>query len=139
MYINNNVRDIQIYNPTKLTNPESLESFVRINMPFRCDCFDGMFLGHVFNYNLRTGDTYETISQERYANLTIEDWIQSLILMIMIDYLILDSGLFLTYPLRPGETLESISSAANLSSVLIRSYNSGVVFSQGSGLIYIPG
>ncbi|MFS7967197.1 putative non-specific serine/threonine protein kinase [Helianthus anomalus] len=74
MYINTNV--IQNYNPNKLANPESLVSFVRINLPFRCDCFDGKFLGHVFNYNLRTGDTYETIAQERYANLTTEDWIQ---------------------------------------------------------------
>ncbi|KAF5789582.1 putative non-specific serine/threonine protein kinase [Helianthus annuus] len=49
-----------------------------------------------------------------------------------------DYGLFLTYPLWPEETLDSISSAANLSSDLIRSYNPDTTFSQGSGLIYIP-
>ena len=32
-------------------------------------------------------------------------------------------GLFSTYPLRPGESLGSVSSVANLSLDLIRSYN----------------
>ncbi|KAM0031363.1 putative non-specific serine/threonine protein kinase [Helianthus debilis subsp. tardiflorus] len=147
MYINTNVSDIQKYNPTTLVNQDSLQAFVTINLPFRCDCIDGEVLGHVFNYNLGTGDTYETIAQERYANLTTEDWIQR---FNSYDYdrlpdtgnvnvtvnsscgdskISKDYGLFLTYTLRSGETLESISSATNLSSDLIRSYNPGVNFS----------
>ncbi|XP_076896371.1 chitin elicitor receptor kinase 1-like [Bidens hawaiensis] len=48
-----------------------------------------------------------------------------------------DYGLFVTYPLRPEDTLKSVASAANLSSELIRSYNPGSNFT--SGLVYIPG
>ncbi|KAI3523143.1 hypothetical protein L1887_01200 [Cichorium endivia] len=48
-------------------------------------------------------------------------------------------GLFVTYPIRQGETLDSVSSAANLSSDLIRSYNLDANFSAVNSLIYIPG
>ncbi|GJX51719.1 LysM domain receptor-like kinase 3, partial [Tanacetum coccineum] len=46
-------------------------------------------------------------------------------------------GLFSTYPLRAGENLNTVSSAANLSSDLIRSYNPNANFSAGN-LVYIP-
>ncbi|KAM0031362.1 putative non-specific serine/threonine protein kinase [Helianthus debilis subsp. tardiflorus] len=136
---------------------DSLQLFIRINLPFHCDCINGEFLGHVFNYNVTSADTYETIAQESYSNLTTAEWIQRFNTYdsdrlpdtgnVNVTFncscgnskISKDYGLFLTYPLRPGETLESISSAANLSSDLIRNYNPGVNFSQGSGLIYIPG
>ncbi|KAM0011248.1 putative protein kinase RLK-Pelle-LysM family [Helianthus debilis subsp. tardiflorus] len=122
-YINTDASKILKYNQDTVPN---VQSFVRIKVPFSCDCIDGEFLGHVFNYDLTSGDTYETIAQQSYSNLTTADWIQR----------------FNTYdPDRlpdTEETLDSISSAANLSSELIRSYNPDATFSQGSGLIYIP-
>ncbi|KAM0011243.1 putative non-specific serine/threonine protein kinase [Helianthus debilis subsp. tardiflorus] len=156
-FINTDVSNILKYNPNTIANQDSLQLFIRINLPFHCDCINGEFLGHVFNYNLTSADTYETIAQESYSNLTTAEWIQRFNtydsdrlpdtgnVNVTVNCscgnskISKDYGLFLTYPLRPGETLESISSAANVSSDLIRNYNPGVNFSQGSGLIYIPG
>ncbi|KAD6454271.1 hypothetical protein E3N88_08977 [Mikania micrantha] len=144
------------YNPNTIRNEDNLTYYTRINLPFSCDCIDGEFLAHVFTYDFESVDTYESVAQQRYANLTTEDWIQRFNVYnpdrvpdganinvtvncscgdgsISKDY-----GLFVTYPLRPGETLDSVSSAANLSSDLIRSYNPDVNFTQGSGLVYIP-
>lgn len=155
-YVNTDINNILKYNPS-IPNQDSLQSFVRINLPFSCDCIDGQFLGHVFTYAVRSQDTYEKIAKERYANLTTADWIQRFnsydpnripdtgSLNVAVNCSCGDSsiskdyGLFLTYPLRPGETLDSVSSAANLSSDLIRRYNPNANFSQGSGLLYIPG
>ncbi|MCD7453898.1 hypothetical protein HAX54_022604 [Datura stramonium] len=50
-----------------------------------------------------------------------------------------DYGLFITYPMRPGENLSSIALATNTSSRLIQMYNPMVNFSAGSGLLYILG
>ncbi|KAI3703998.1 hypothetical protein L1987_74199 [Smallanthus sonchifolius] len=154
--MNTRISNILKYNPT-IPNQDSLESFVRINLPFSCDCINGEFLGHVFNYQLSYQDTYPSIAETRYANLTTADWIQRFNsydryrlpddanINVTVNCscgdgsISKDYGLFVTYPLRPGETLDSISSAANLSSDLIRSFNPDVNFSQGSGLIYIPG
>ncbi|KAM4093127.1 hypothetical protein ACB094_06G091500 [Castanea mollissima] len=47
-------------------------------------------------------------------------------------------GLFITYPLRPEDTIESIASATSLSVELLEGYNPGKNFSQGSGVVYIP-
>ncbi|KAF5789580.1 putative non-specific serine/threonine protein kinase [Helianthus annuus] len=152
-YINTDASKILKYNQDTIPN---VQSFVRINVPFSCDCIDGEFLGHVFNYDLTSGDTYETIAQQSYSNLTTADWIQRFNtydsdrlpdtgnVNVTVNCscgnrkISKDYGLFLTYPLWPEETLDSISSAANLSSELIRSYNPDATFSQGSGLIYIP-
>ena len=50
-----------------------------------------------------------------------------------------DNGLFIAYPLRPYETADKIAYATNLSANLLQMYNPGVNFSQGSGIVYIPG
>ncbi|KAL8239384.1 hypothetical protein R6Q59_015951 [Mikania micrantha] len=151
-FMNTSPSNILKYNP----NEDNLLSYTRINVPFTCDCIDGEFLAHVFTYDFESVDTYESVAQQRYANLTTGDWIQRFNVYnrdrvpdganinvtvncscgdgsISKDYV-----LFVTYPLRPGETLDSVSSAANLSSDLIRSYNPDVNFTQGSGLVYIP-
>ncbi|KAK1418177.1 hypothetical protein QVD17_27319 [Tagetes erecta] len=146
-----------MYNSNTIPNQDNLPSLSRINVPFSCDCINGEFLGHLFSYQLGSDDTYPKIAQELYANLTTADWIQrfnsydpsslpdggNLNVTVKCSCgnssISKDYGLFITYPLRPGETLDSVSSAANLSSELIRRYNPDVNFSQGSGLIYIPG
>ncbi|XP_076904284.1 lysM domain receptor-like kinase 3 [Bidens hawaiensis] len=148
--------DIIRYNPA-IRSQDSIISGTRINIPFSCGCINTQFLGHVFLHNLSSGDTYEKIAQQDYANLTTAAWINSFnsygefripdsgTLNVTVNCscgdtsVTKDYGLFVTYPLRPGETLESVSSAANLSSELIQRYNPGANFTQGSGLVYIPG
>lgn len=48
-------------------------------------------------------------------------------------------GLFVTYPLREGQTLESVAAENNLTAEVVRSYNPSANFSAGSGLVYLPG
>ncbi|KAL4581354.1 hypothetical protein LXL04_017568 [Taraxacum kok-saghyz] len=158
-YMNTEISSILQYNRDTIPNQDSVPSFVRINVPFSCDCIHGDFLGHVFNYNIRSQDTYELIANARYANLTTAAWIQrfnsydpnripdsaNVTLNVTVNCSCGDSsiskdyGLFVTYPLRSGETLDSVASATNLSSDLIRSYNPGANFTSVNSLIYIPG
>jgi chitin elicitor receptor kinase 1 len=47
--------------------------------------------------------------------------------------------LFITYPLRVEDSLESIAVAEGVSGDLLQRFNPGANFSAGSGLVYIPG
>ncbi|KAJ9551716.1 hypothetical protein OSB04_015761 [Centaurea solstitialis] len=150
-YMNNNdINTIIKYN-------RDIRSPVRINVPFSCECINGEFLSHVFSYVVQSVDTYDVIAERRYANLTSAEWIRRFNgydptripdfarVNVTVNCscgdgsVSKDYGLFVTYPLREGETLDSVSSAANLSSELIRRYNPGANFSAGSGLVFIPG
>ncbi|XP_024959584.1 lysM domain receptor-like kinase 3 [Cynara cardunculus var. scolymus] len=156
-YTINDIDTIARYNRDIIHIRDSLPSFNRLNIPFSCDCIAGEFLGHVFNYEIQSGDTYDVIAELRYANLTTADWIGrfntydpnvipvNAPLNVTVncscgdDSVSREYGLFVTYPLRQGETLNSVSSAANLSSDLVRRYNPDVNFGAGRGLVYIPG
>ncbi|GAB2274931.1 hypothetical protein Dimus_009700 [Dionaea muscipula] len=148
--------DILSYN-TQLTSKDSIQAGTRYNVPFSCDCIDKEFLGHVFSYQTISGDTYDKIASLYYANLSTAAWIQSFNSYDPTDIQIGDSvnvtvncscgnssvsknyGLFITYPLLPGDTLSSVASYANISDTsLLTAYNPGVDFSSGSGLVYIP-
>ncbi|CAL0308688.1 unnamed protein product [Lupinus luteus] len=148
--------DIVTYNKDTIPNKDSVQAFIRVNVPFPCDCIDGEFLGHKFQYDVKTKDTYQIIAETEYANLTTVDWLKKFntypdnnipdtaTLDVTVncscgDKNVLNYGLFITYPLRPGETLDSVSKSVNLTSGLLQSYNPGVNFSKGSGLVYIPG
>ncbi|XP_058210626.1 lysM domain receptor-like kinase 3 [Rhododendron vialii] len=150
------ITDILGYN-TYITNADSIEAGTRVNLPFTCDCIDDEFLGHVFPYSVLSGDTYYEIAQTYYANLTTPAMLEQFnsypesnvpvkaVLNVTVNCSCGDAavskayGLFITYPLRVGDSLESIAAAANLSTDLLQSYNTGVDFSAGSGLVYIPG
>ncbi|KAL8264515.1 hypothetical protein R6Q59_022645 [Mikania micrantha] len=154
-YFQTSINDILKYNPS-IPNQDSIQSFERIRIPFSCSCINGEFLGHVFRYAVRSQDTYTKIAQDDYANLTTADWIQrfnnydpnripdTATINVTVNCscgnssVSKDYGLFMTYPLRPGETLDTVSSATNLSSNLIQIYNPDANFSAGSGLLYIP-
>ena len=157
-FMNTQISSILQYNRDTIPDQDSTQSFVRINVPFTCECIDGEFLAHVFNYSMRSQDTYERIASARYANLTTAAWIQrfnsydrnripdvNVTLNVTVNCSCGDKsisknyGLFVTYPLRSGETLDSVSSAANLSSDLIRRYNPDANFNSVNSLIYIPG
>ncbi|XP_004502029.1 lysM domain receptor-like kinase 3 isoform X2 [Cicer arietinum] len=148
--------DIVDYNQDTIANKDTIIAGKRINIPFPCDCIAGEFLAHTFSYDVQTGDTYETVATNNYANLTNVQWLQRFnsypannipdtgTLNVTVNCScgnsdVANYGLFLTYPLRPGETLGSVANSSNIDSSLLRSYNPGVNFNQGSGLVFIPG
>ncbi|KAG8364580.1 hypothetical protein BUALT_Bualt18G0012100 [Buddleja alternifolia] len=147
------------FNP-QIPNQDSVLAGTRINVPFACDCVGGEFLGHVFTYTTISGDTYDTISGTYYANLTNTQWLQRFNSYPAFNIpdtgarvnvtvncscgnrdVSDDYGLFITYPLRVGESLESAVAAvaSNISVDLVRRYNPTVNSSSGNRLVYIPG
>ncbi|XP_058215898.1 lysM domain receptor-like kinase 3 [Rhododendron vialii] len=145
------------YNP-QITNENYILSGFRINVPFTCDCIGGEFLGHVFRYRVQSGDdSYDVIAETYYANLTTAAWLEGFnvygpgqipanaVVNVTVNCSCGDAavsrayGLFVTYPLGVGDSLESIAAAENVSEAILQRYNPGVDFSAGSGLVYIPG
>jgi chitin elicitor receptor kinase 1 len=143
------------YNP-QLPSKDSLSSLIRINIPFPCDCIEGQFLGHFFNFNVRSQNTYTVVADTYYAKLTT---IPSLMyfnnysefnipdngkLNVSVNCSCGDSsvskdyGLFMTYPLQPNDTLNSIANQTNVTQELLQRYNVGFNFSRGTGVVYIP-
>nr|AKK25221.1 Lyk 8 [Populus x canadensis] len=143
------------YNP-QLPSKDGLSSFIRINIPFPCDCIEGQFLGHFFNFNVRSQNTYTVVADTYYAKLTT---IPSLMyfnnysefnipdngkLNVSVNCSCGDSsvskdyGLFMTYPLQPNDTLNSIANQTNVTQELLQRYNVGFNFSRGTGVVYIP-
>ena len=159
MYFSNHTISDEIvsYNRNKLQNKDILPSNIRINIPFLCGCVNDTFLGHIFTYTFQKGDTYEKVAKYNYTNLTFPGWIEKFngyspynvpdgtIINIPVrcscgdESVSKDYGLFITYPLLPGESLRSISSEFNLNESLLQGYNPGVNFSAGTGFVYIPG
>ncbi|CAK8566906.1 unnamed protein product [Lathyrus sativus] len=148
--------DIVEYNRDTVPNKDIILGGERLNIPFPCDCINGEFLAHSFSYDVQTGDTYASVAGSNYANLTNVQWLRAFnsyppnnipdtgTLNVMVncscgDRQIADYGLFVTYPLRPGETLGSVANSTKLDSGLLQRYNPGVNFNQGSGLVFIPG
>ncbi|KAG1370227.1 LysM domain receptor-like kinase 3 [Cocos nucifera] len=149
--------DVSRYNPN-ITNTDSIPSDSHVNVSFRCDLLDdGAFLGHSFSYQTIHGDTYTKIAST-YSNLTtvpaleafnsyspnqIPDGVDINVTVncscgnadVSRDY-----GLFVTYPLRPGENLSSVAAEWGLSGHedLLQRYNQGVNFSAGEGIVFIP-
>ncbi|KAL4620076.1 hypothetical protein ACB092_06G127300, partial [Castanea dentata] len=151
-------KTIVSYNKQTITNQDSVTDGVRVNVPFPCDCINGELLGHVFEYSVHSGDTYLRVAQKYYANLTTYQLLQkynsygpnnipdtNAKLNVTVtcscgnSSVSEDYGLFITYPLQPGDTVESIALATGFNVTLLRSYNQGVNFSQESGVVYIPG
>ncbi|KAK7277130.1 hypothetical protein RIF29_18280 [Crotalaria pallida] len=148
--------DIVAYNKATVPNKDSVQSDIRVNIPFPCACIDGDFLGHTFLYDVQTQDTYSRVAENNYANLTTEEWLKRFnsypannipdtgTLNVTVncscgDRSVSDYGLFITYPLRPGDTLGSVANEVGLDAGLLQRYNPGVNFNQGTGLVYIPG
>ncbi|PIN21170.1 Non-specific serine/threonine protein kinase [Handroanthus impetiginosus] len=154
----NSIPSILSYNP-QIPNQDVVLADTRINVPFRCECLNGSkYLGHLFTYTSSPGVTYNLIAGTYYSNLTTAQWMErnnnypasnipdtGVPLNVPVNCSCGDSdvsedyGLFVTYPLRPGESLESVASTSNLTTDLVRRYNPTANFSAGSGLVYIPG
>lgn len=148
--------DIVEYSREIIPSKDSVQAGQRLNVPFPCDCIDGEFLGHKFSYDVETGDTYETVATNNYANLTNVEWLRRFntyppndipdtgTLNVTVNCSCGDSdvgnyALFVTYPLRPGETLGSVANSSKVDSSLLQRYNPGVNFNQGSGIVFVPG
>ncbi|XP_027939252.1 lysM domain receptor-like kinase 3 isoform X1 [Vigna unguiculata] len=147
--------DILPYNSETIKNKDQVPAFTRVNVPFPCDCI-GDFLGHVFQYDVVSGDTYTSIATN-YSDLTTAQLLQSFntnsqtgvpdtaTVNVFVNCSCGNSevskayGLFITYPLRTEDSLQSIANKTGIESDLLLKYNPGVNFSQGSGLVYIPG
>ncbi|XP_059439317.1 chitin elicitor receptor kinase 1 isoform X2 [Corylus avellana] len=143
------------YNPN-ITSPDIIKTGTRINVPFSCDCLNDDFLGHTFSYITQFGDTYDRVAQYYFANLTTEDWVQKVNTYPptrIPDYVPInvtvncscgdrhvskDYGLFMTYPLRPGENLSYVAAESGVPAALLELYNPGSNFSAGTGLVYVP-
>ncbi|KAL9230399.1 hypothetical protein vseg_005759 [Gypsophila vaccaria] len=155
-YFHTTSKDVVGYNPV-IRNPNNILTDTRINVPFSCDCIDGDFLGHVFSNLIQEGDTYTSVAETNYANLTTPSWIEKFNdydatnlpiggnISVMINCscgnssISDDYGLFITYPLIDDESLSSIADEMNVSASLLQKYNPSVDFGAGSGLVYIPG
>ncbi|XP_052108117.1 lysM domain receptor-like kinase 3 isoform X1 [Arachis duranensis] len=149
--------DIVSYNNGTIKSKDSVTSSTRINVPFPCECINGEFLGHVFQYSVLSSDTYDTIANWSYSNLVTAEWLQNTntyspnnipypaTVNVTVNCscgngdVSKDYGLFITYPLRHEDSLESIANKTKIDAKLLQGYNPGVNFSKGSGLVYIPG
>ncbi|KAI9124758.1 hypothetical protein K1719_004085 [Acacia pycnantha] len=152
-----NPQDIVNYNKDQLSRIDYVQTTTRVNVPFPCDCISGEYLGYVFKYPIQAGDNYVKVANQSYSNLTTASWLQSLnsyppnnfpnsgTLNVTVNcscgdsHVSKDYGLFITYPLRAEDSLDSIANQTNLDRSLLQRYNPGVDFSKGSGVVYIPG
>lgn len=150
------INEIVSYNP-QITNPDLIQLGSRVNVPFSCSCVNGEFMGNQFPYQVRSGNTYLRIAELIYSNLTTVEMLErfnsynpngipeNAQLNVTVNCSCGNShvskiyGLFITYPLRPGESLSAIANDFRLSEGLLQDYNPVVNFSRGSGLVFIPG
>ncbi|CAL5411904.1 unnamed protein product [Camellia sinensis] len=155
--LSSSLSQIQIYNP-QITNTDSVQRDSRVNVPFSCACIGELgFLGHKFVYEVQSEDTYKLIAERNYASLTTVEMLQRfngydtnrIPVKAMVNVVVncscgnsrvsKDYGLFISYPLRPGENLSAIAAEFNLSQQLLKDFNPNSDFSGGTGLVFIPG
>ncbi|KAK2431233.1 lysM domain receptor kinase [Trifolium repens] len=155
--VKNSPEVIMSYNKDIVFSNDNLFIYFRVNIPFPCECIEGEFLGHVFEYTAKEGDTYDLIANTYYVSLTTVELLKKfnsydpnhIPVKAKVNVTVncscgnsqisKDYGLFITYPLRPMDTLQNIASDSKLDEGVIQSYNYGVNFSQGSGIVFIPG
>lgn len=111
----------------------------------------------MFRYSVQPEDTYDKVATEHYANLTTEAYLErtnsfpatnippSATLNVSVNCSCGDEsvsseyGLFVTYPLRPEDSLDAIASASGVPAETLQRYNPGVDFRSGSGIVFVPG
>ncbi|KAL5101654.1 hypothetical protein RYX36_005981 [Vicia faba] len=155
--VTNSSNILNSYNKVLVTNHGNIFSYFRINIPFPCECIGGEFLGHVFEYTTKKGDTYDLIANNYYVSLTSFELLKKFNsydpnhipakakVNVTVNcscgnsQISKDYGLFVTYPLRSMDTLEKIANESKLDEGLIQNFNPDVNFSRGSGIVFIPG
>ncbi|RLN04534.1 chitin elicitor receptor kinase 1-like [Panicum miliaceum] len=157
-------RTLGPYNP-KYTNLDFIPALESVNISFPCGCHSlpgapsATYLAGSFPYLVRSGETYESIAGH-FSNLTTTDWLAKtntypannipdtgVTVNVTVNCscgdpgISTDYGLFLTYPLRDGQTLASVAANYSFSSPaqtdLLRQYNPGMA-ANTSGLVFIP-
>ncbi|KAL2969865.1 hypothetical protein AAZX31_15G106300 [Glycine max] len=147
--------EILKYNPS-VKNPNVILSQTRINVPFSCDCLNGAFLGHTFSYAIQHGNTYKIVVEVDFSNLTTEDWVgrvnsyppnqipDNVNINVTVNcscgnrHVSKDYGLFMTYPLRVGDSLQRVAAEAGVPAELLLRYNPTADFGAGNGLVFVP-
>ncbi|KAL3509846.1 hypothetical protein ACH5RR_029247 [Cinchona calisaya] len=148
--------EIVRWNPVNAPDQDTVLADRRINIPSTCDCINGTLLAHIFIYSVSSGNTYGSVSNLTYANLTNPAWLQRFnsypennipangVLNVSVNCscgdarISKDYGLFVTWPIRPGDSINSVATANNLTTDVVRSYNPTANFSARSGLLFIP-
>ncbi|XP_015695685.2 chitin elicitor receptor kinase 1 isoform X2 [Oryza brachyantha] len=157
-----NYRLLAPYNPN-ISNLDFINQGDRVNVYFTCGCQSlpaapsATYLAGAIPFRMSRGQTYDSVAG-KYNNLTSTAWLQATnsyppnnipdtaTINVTVNCscgdasISPDYGLFLTYPLRDGETLASVAATYGLSSQLdvVRRYNPGMESATGSGLLYIP-
>ncbi|XP_047095497.1 chitin elicitor receptor kinase 1 [Lolium rigidum] len=162
--LGDNYRLLQPYNPGQ-PNLDFIRVGDRVNVYFPCRCLarpadaTATYLAGSFPHQVVTGETYTSIAAQ-YNNLTTVDWLAATnsyppnqipasgTVNVTVNCSCGDPdvshayGLFLSYPLRGGETLASVAASHGFSSPgqldMIRRYNPGMDGVTGSGIVYIP-
>ncbi|XP_057961012.1 chitin elicitor receptor kinase 1-like [Malania oleifera] len=145
------------FNP-QITDRDLIFAGTRVNVPFSCDCIDGDYMGHEFKFTARAGATYRKVAGTYFSNLTTVESTQKINIYdpnfrsngdaqfnVFVNCscgnskVSKDYGLFVTYPLRAGETLETVANAAGVPPRVLQEYNPNSNFSLGKGLVFFPG
>lgn len=152
---------LKSWNSGIISNEDFINFGYKIRIPFSCDCLgegDNRYLGHIFQYTVATGDTYETIASNQYANLTTSSWLEKVnsydqnsipdgvLVNVSINCscgdakISKDYGLFLTYPLTNVTTdnLTALSNTFSIPSNLLAEYNLDADFANASGIAFVP-
>ncbi|KAK1379159.1 Chitin elicitor receptor kinase 1 [Heracleum sosnowskyi] len=145
-------QQIQRYNPGQ----DAMRVGSRVNIPFSCECINGDFLGHTFTYIAQSDDTYDKIASVAFANLTTAYWMERVNtfdptripdsgpINVTLNcscgnrHVSNEYGLFVTYPLRPGEGLSSIAKESGVPDKLLEQFNPDNNFSDGSAIVFLP-
>ncbi|KAK4259049.1 hypothetical protein QN277_005424 [Acacia crassicarpa] len=155
---NQNIPDILKFNPD-FPNPNNttatLPTQIRLRVPFTCHCLNQDFLAHTFSYTMQRGDNYGSIAHKTFAGLTDEQWVSRFNLLdpnripigtrvnVTVNcscgdaHVSTDFGLFLTYPILPGEGLAKAAAENGIPAELLQRYNPESDFSAGH-LVFVP-
>ncbi|CAJ2653699.1 unnamed protein product [Trifolium pratense] len=122
-YISNIMKSNVLRKPQDIIITNNKSKSKRVNVPFPCDCINGEFLAHTFVYQFQPGETYTSVAEDDFSNLTTDVWLQNFNIyrptnipdfgMINVSVncscgnrkVSKDYGLFITYPLRTKEVV----------------------------------
>lgn len=155
-----NYETLKLWNSDSISNQDFIQWGITIRIPFTCDCLgegNNKYLGHMFQYTVVRGDTYDKIANTIYANLTTVSALQKVnsytanfilpgaTLNVSINCSCGDAsiskayGLFLTYPLNATiDNLPVLTQTYGVSASLLREYNPTVDFTNASGVAFVP-
>ena len=120
-HFNTTADTIVSYNTDQIPNKDSVQSGITINIPFSCGCLrfgSDEFLGHAFDYDIASGDTSNPYDPNRIPNA---GRISVPVNCSCGDRAVSDEyGLFITYPLKSNDSLQSIVSQHNVTADLLQ-------------------